>query len=74
MVSEDLERIRKMVSGLVQKSIASGYFRKADPTLAADCLLGMLNRVIFQHIHFSKNSDMESYRRFVTDFFFRAMK
>jgi hypothetical protein len=42
--------------------------------LAADCLLGMLNRVIFQNIHFSKASDKETYGRFVTDFFIRAMK
>ena len=32
------------------------------------------HRVIFQHIHFSKISDRDIYRRFVTDFFFRAMK
>jgi len=37
--------------------------------LAVDCLLGMLNRVIFQHIHFAKSSDRESYSRFVADFF-----
>jgi hypothetical protein len=33
----------------------------------------MLNRVIFQHIHFSKVFDREAYTRFVTDFFLRAM-
>lgn len=74
MVSDDLERIRKMASLLIGRCMGKGYFRKTDPTLASDCLLGMLNRVIFQHIHFSKSSDRDSYRRFVTDFFFRAMK
>jgi len=74
MVSDDLERIRGLAVGLVDRSVAKGLFRKTDSRLATDCLLGMLNRVIFQHIHFAKISDRESYSRFVTDFFFRAMK
>ena len=74
IVSDDLERIRGLAAGLVEGSIAKGFFRKTDATLATDCLLGMLNRVIFQHIHFAKISDREAYSRFVTDFFFRAMK
>jgi len=74
MVSEDLERIRALALELVDRSIAMGLFRKADSGLATDCLLGMLNRVIFQHIHFAKISDRDAYGRFVTDFFMRAMK
>ena len=74
IVSEDLERIRSLAVGLVEMSMANGIFRKTDSKLATDCLLGMLNRVIFQHIHFAKMSDREAYSRFVTDFFFRAMK
>ena len=74
MVSEDLERIRTLAVGLVDRSIEMGVFRKTDSSLATDCLLGMLNRVIFQHIHFAKISDREAYGRFVTDFFLRAMK
>jgi TetR/AcrR family transcriptional regulator len=74
IVSVDLERIGGLATGLVERSMARGYFRRTDPKLAADCLLGMLNRVIFQHIHFAKISDREAYSRFVTDFFFRAMK
>jgi AcrR family transcriptional regulator len=74
MVSEDLERIRMLAVGLVDRCMAEGLFRRTDPGLATDCLLGMLNRVIFQHIHFAKISDREAYGRFVTDFFMRAMK
>lgn len=74
IVSDDLERVRGMAVKLVDRSISKGTFRKTDSKLATDCLLGMLNRVIFQHIHFAKSSDRESYSRFVTDFFFRAMK
>jgi AcrR family transcriptional regulator len=74
IVSDDLERIRSMAVGLVDRSISKGLFRRTDSRLAVDCLLGMLNRVIFQHIHFAKISDRDSYSQFVTDFFFRAMK
>ncbi len=73
MVSDDLDRIRAIAAGLISRCIEEGEFRRTDPQLAADCLLGMLNRVIFQRIHFSKASNRESYGRFVTDFFFRAM-
>jgi AcrR family transcriptional regulator len=73
MADRDLERIRKMAVGIIKRGIEEGEFRKSDPVAAADCLLGMLNRIIFQHIHFSKTSDRDAYRRFVTDFFFRAM-
>ncbi|HME19113.1 MAG TPA: TetR/AcrR family transcriptional regulator [Nitrososphaerales archaeon] len=74
MASRDLERIREMAAGIIERGIRTGEFRRADPAAAADCLLGMLNRVIFQHIHFSKTSDKDSYSHFVTDFFFRAME
>ena len=73
MVSGDLDRIRLVASDLISRCIEQGTFRKTDPFLASDCLLGMLNRVIFQRIHFSKASDREAYGKFVTEFFFRAM-
>jgi AcrR family transcriptional regulator len=72
-VFEDLERIKGVATGLVERSISAGAFRETDAVLASECLLGMLNRVIFQHIHFSKSSDREAYSRFVTDFFVRGM-
>lgn len=74
IVSEDLEKITGMAEELVKRAISQSAFRRTDPKLAVDCLLGMLNRVIFQHIHFAKSSDRESYSLFVADFFFRAMK
>jgi TetR/AcrR family transcriptional regulator len=74
IVSEDLEKVTGIAEGLVNRAMSQGVFRKTDQKLAVDCLLGMLNRVIFQHIHFAKSSDRESYSRFVADFFFRAMK
>ncbi|MDV3278573.1 MAG: TetR/AcrR family transcriptional regulator [Nitrososphaerales archaeon] len=74
MISVDLDKVRSLASDLIWRCMQEGVFRRTDKGLAADCLLGMLNRVIFQHLHFSKASDREAYGRFVTDFFFRAMK
>ncbi len=74
IVSEDLERVTEMATKLVGRLMAEGRLREADPSMAVDCLLGMLNRVIFQHIHFARSADRQAYGRFVTDFFFRAMK
>jgi AcrR family transcriptional regulator len=74
MVGEDLEKVRKMALKLVKNLMSGGGFRKTDAELATECLLGMLNRVIFQHIHFAKASDRDSYTKFVTKFFFRAMR
>jgi len=73
MVFGDLEKVKGIASGLIEDAVSVGAFRKSDPALAADCLLGMLNRDIFERIHFDRGSDKEAYRRFVTDFFFRAM-
>ena len=73
-VSDDLEKVSDIAEDLVGKAIAKGFFRETNPKLAVDCLMGMLNRVIFQHIHFAKSSDRDSYSRFVTDFFLRAMQ
>ena len=73
MVFGDLEKIKGVAEGLITDAASKGVFRKSDPALAADCLLGMLNRDIFERIHFARGSDKEAYRRFVTEFFFRAM-
>jgi len=74
MISSDLDKTRQLASDLIGRCMREGVFRKTDKGLAADCLLGMLNRVIFQHVHFAKASDREAYGRFVTDLFFRAMR
>ncbi|MDG6900410.1 MAG: TetR/AcrR family transcriptional regulator [Nitrososphaerota archaeon] len=73
MVFDDLEKIKGIATELVEEAITKGVFRKSDPSMASDCLLGMLNRDIFERIHFARGSNKEAYRRFVTDFFFRAM-
>lgn len=74
MVSGELDEVQAIATSLIERGMKSGDFRETDPMLAADCLLGMLNRVIFQHLHFAKASDREAYGKFVTEFFIRAMK
>jgi AcrR family transcriptional regulator len=73
-ISAELEKVHSLAAGLVRRCVEAGEFRKADTDLAAECLMGMMNRVIFQHLHFAKGSDREAYGKFVTDFFIRAMK
>jgi len=73
-ISGELEKISSLAAELISRGIESGRFRRTDKALAAECLLGMLNRVIFQHLHFSRGSDRDAYGKFVTDFFIRAMK
>jgi hypothetical protein len=73
-ISGELEKVQSIASGLIGRCVAAGEFRKADTGLAAEALLGMLNRLIFQHLHFSRQSDRDAYGKFVTDFFVRAMK
>ena len=35
--------------------------------------MGMLNHVVFQQFHFSKSRDVNKSKRFITEFFLRAM-
>ena len=73
-ISAELEKIHSLAAGLIQRCVEAGVFRRTNASLAAECLLGMLNRVIFQHLHFSKASDRDAYGKFVADLFIRAMK
>lgn len=74
MVFGDLEKVKGIAVALIERGIAGGVFRKTDAALASDCLLGMLNRDIFQRIHFARGSDRDAYGSFVTEFFSSAMK
>lgn len=74
MAFDGLEMTKEIATRLIEHAISKGEFRKTDPALAAECLLGMLNRAIFQHIHFAKSRDGEAYRQFVSEFFNRAME
>jgi len=73
-ITRDLDEIHDLTASLIERCIKKRVFGRTDPALAADCLLGMLNRVVFQRIHFSRASDIEVYGRYITEFFFKAMR
>ncbi|MDG6925315.1 MAG: TetR/AcrR family transcriptional regulator [Nitrososphaerota archaeon] len=72
-ISEELDEVRKVAISLVKRGIARGAFRKTDPKSAADCLIGMLNHVVFQRFHFSRTGDLDKSKDAIVDFFLRAM-
>jgi len=74
VVSKQLDEVKTIATTLVQRGIKSGEFRKLQPEDAADCLVGMLNHVVFQKIHFSKSLDIARKGEAITSFFLNAMR
>jgi AcrR family transcriptional regulator len=73
MISEQQDEVRVVAVSFIKRGIARGAFRRTDPVGAADCLIGMLNHVVFQQFHFSKTGDVEKSKGLITEFFMRAM-
>ena len=73
-ISEQLDEVREIAVSMIGRGISSGVFRKTDPEGAADCLIGMLNHVVFQRVHFSRKGDVERSKAFISEFFARAMQ
>jgi len=65
--------IQELLEKLIKDGEKEGVFREGDADVAADMLLGLLNHVLFQKIHFEREFVLESSVQQVTDFF-RAMK
>ena len=74
VVSKQLDEVETIATSLVKRGIRSGEFRAVKVEEAADCLIGMLNHVIFQKIHFSKSVDIEKKGEAITSFFLNAMR
>ncbi len=72
-ISEELDEVREVAVAFIKRGISRGAFRKTDPEGAADCLIGMLNHVVFQHFHFSKAGDVNKSKATIAQFFMRAM-
>jgi AcrR family transcriptional regulator len=72
-ISEELDEVREVAVSFIKRGIARGTFRKTDPEGAADCLIGMLNHVVFQHFHFSRAGDVKKSKATIAQFFMRAM-
>ena len=73
-ISKDLDEVHMIATSIIEGGAKAAKFRTSDPSRAADCLIGMLNRVIFQRIHFAKAMDLQSSREFITEFFLKAMR
>lgn len=74
VVSRQLDEVQTIAASLIQKGMKSGDFRAVKAEEAADCLIGMLNHVLFQRIHFSKSLDIEKKGDAITSFFLNAMR
>ena len=74
VVSRQLDEVETIATSLVQRGIRSGEFRAVKVEEAVDCLIGMLNHVVFQKIHFSKSLDIERKGEAITSFFLNAMR
>jgi hypothetical protein len=70
----DLAKILSILTAIIQKGITGGEFRETDPSMAAECLLGMMNRFVFQQIHFGRNYRPTEAASYLSEFFLRAMK
>jgi len=70
----ELARIESLLIRIIRVGIRNGEFRKTDPRLASGCLLGMMNRFIFQRIHFKRNYEANEAASYLSDFFLKAMK
>jgi len=74
VVSRQLDEVETIAASLVRRGMRSGEFRAVKAEEAADCLIGMLNHVIFQKIHFSRSLDIEKKGDVITSFFLNAMR
>lgn len=73
-ISEQLDEVRGIAVSFIKRGIAEGTFRDTDVSGSADCLIGMLNHIVFQEFHFARMGDVDRSKRLITDFFMRAMK
>ena len=69
----EFERIQSVLTAIIRKGIASGEFRGTNARMAAECLLGMMHRFIFERIHFRRSYNAAEASSYLTDFFLRAM-
>jgi len=70
----EFARIESLLTRIIQNGIRVGEFRDTDPHMAAECLLGMMNRFIFQQIHFQRSYRASEASSYLTDFFLRSMR
>jgi len=72
-LAADLAKIQSILTGIIRDGILAGEFRRTNPGMAAECLLGMMNRFVFQQIHFSRRYKPTKAASYLSDFFLQAM-
>jgi AcrR family transcriptional regulator len=72
-ISEQLDKVRAVAVSMIRAGMTKGELRKTDAEGAADCLIGMLNHIVFQQFHFARTGDVRKSKELITDFFLRAM-
>lgn len=70
---KELARVESMLIGIIRDGICSKEFRETDPRMASECMLGMMNRFIFQRIHFQRSYKATEAASYLSDFFLKAM-
>ncbi len=70
----ELGQIQSFLTAIIRDGIDGGEFRETDARMAAECLLGMMHRLVFQQIHFSRNYKPSEAAAYMSDFFLKAMK
>jgi len=70
----ELSRIQSLLTHIIRRGIVEGEFRETDPKMAAECLLGMMHRLVFQQIHFRRSYRPSEAAAYLYDFFLRAMR
>jgi AcrR family transcriptional regulator len=73
-ISRELDEIQRLATEIVREGVKKGDFSTKDAERAAECLIGMLNHIVFQKIHFSRSRDRLATGSFITDFFLRALR
>ncbi len=66
-------RIADIAQELVTHGVRRGDLAETDIRLAVECLLGMMNRFVFQRVHFGRRFDHREASGFVCDFFMKAL-
>ncbi|MGD0175987.1 MAG: TetR/AcrR family transcriptional regulator [Candidatus Bathyarchaeia archaeon] len=70
----ELTQIQSLLTGIIRSGVAEREFRETDPKMAAECLLGMMNRIVFQQIHFQRRYKQSEAVAYLYDFFLKAMR
>jgi AcrR family transcriptional regulator len=71
---KELARVESLLVRIIRDGVRDGEFRETDPRMASACLLGMMNRFIFQRIHFKRDYIAIEAASYLSDFFLKAMK